>query len=72
VALQNAPLTVFNQDRESKYTWIHNPVLYDLHEMLGKHDRGVAYFIDITDRKQAELERERLLARERYYFKIAF
>ncbi|QYO62996.1 PAS domain S-box protein [Leptolyngbya sp. 7M] len=39
VALQNAPITVFNQDHELKYTWIHNPVLHDLHEMLGKHDR---------------------------------
>jgi PAS domain S-box-containing protein len=39
VALQNAPITVFNQDHELKYTWIHNPVLHDLQEMLGKHDR---------------------------------
>jgi PAS domain S-box-containing protein len=39
VALQNAPITVFSQDRELKYTWIHNPILYDLHEMLGKCDR---------------------------------
>ncbi|MCA1995070.1 MAG: PAS domain S-box protein, partial [Coleofasciculus sp. S288] len=39
VALQNAPITVFNQDCELKYTWIYNPVLYNLHEMLGKHDR---------------------------------
>jgi PAS domain S-box-containing protein len=39
VALQNAPITVFNQDRELKYTWIYNPVLHDLDEMLGKCDR---------------------------------
>ena len=39
VALQNAPITVFNQDCELKYTWIHNPVLHDLQEMLGKCDR---------------------------------
>jgi PAS domain S-box-containing protein len=39
VALQNAPIIVFNQDHELKYTWIYNPVLYELHEMLGKHDR---------------------------------
>jgi PAS domain S-box-containing protein len=39
VALQNAPIIVFNQDDELKYTWIHNPVLYELGEMLGKHDR---------------------------------
>jgi PAS domain S-box-containing protein len=39
VALQNAPITVFNQDHELKYTWIYNPILYDLQEMLGKHDR---------------------------------
>lgn len=39
VALQNAPITVFNQDCELKYTWLHNPVLYDLNEMIGKGDR---------------------------------
>ncbi|NJL37175.1 MAG: PAS domain S-box protein [Leptolyngbyaceae cyanobacterium SM1_4_3] len=39
VALQNAPIIVFNQDHELKYTWIHNPVLHGSHEMLGKHDR---------------------------------
>jgi PAS domain S-box-containing protein len=38
VALQNAPITVFNQDRDLRYTWIHNPVVYELHEMLGKRD----------------------------------
>jgi PAS domain S-box-containing protein len=39
VALQNAPITVFNQDCELKYTWIYNPVLHELDEMLGKCDR---------------------------------
>jgi PAS domain S-box-containing protein len=39
VALQNAPISVFNQDHELKYTWIYNPALYNLSEMLGKHDR---------------------------------
>lgn len=39
VALQNAPITVFNQDCKLKYTWLHNPVLYDLNEMIGKGDR---------------------------------
>ena len=39
VALQNAPITVFSQDGELRYTWLHNPVLYSLDEMLGKHDR---------------------------------
>ncbi|RUR84200.1 hypothetical protein PCC6912_17940 [Chlorogloeopsis fritschii PCC 6912] len=39
VALQNAPITVFNQDCELRYTWIHNPVMHDLDEMIGKCDR---------------------------------
>lgn len=39
VALQNAPITVFSQDRQLKYTWIYNPVLHDFQNLLGKHDR---------------------------------
>ena len=33
---------VFEQDRELRYTWIHNPALADqLHPLLGKRDRDV-------------------------------
>lgn len=39
VALQNAPITVYSQDRDLNYTWIYNPALLDLQEMLGKCDR---------------------------------
>ncbi|MBD2206341.1 PAS domain S-box protein [Calothrix sp. FACHB-1219] len=49
VALQNKPITIFNQDRELKYTWIYNPVLHKLEEMLGKCDR------DFLAPKEAEI-----------------
>ena len=39
VALQNTPIVVFNQDRDLRYTWIHNPKLgYSIAEVLGKTD----------------------------------
>jgi formate hydrogenlyase transcriptional activator len=38
VALKDSPITVFNQDRELRYTWIYNPQLYWHHEILGKTD----------------------------------
>jgi PAS domain-containing protein len=28
VALKDSPITVFNQDRDLRYTWIYNPQLY--------------------------------------------
>lgn len=122
VALKNSPLTVFNQDRELRYTWIYNPIPhYAVDSVLGKRDEDLVsaedatvlsrikwqvletgvgrreevkltpdgqdwYFdltveplrdqgnqvigitcacVDISDRKQAEAERERLLAGER-------
>lgn len=38
-ALQTSPVVVFNQDRELRYTWIHNPTSgFDAHQMLGKRD----------------------------------
>ncbi|MFQ4146158.1 PAS domain S-box protein [Chlorogloeopsis sp. ULAP02] len=58
VALQNAPITVFNQDRELKYTWIHNPILYDLHEMLGKRDRD---FLPPQDAELLTVIKQRVL-----------
>ncbi|NES94965.1 MAG: GAF domain-containing protein [Desertifilum sp. SIO1I2] len=43
VALKNAPITVFNQDRDLRYTWIENPAFGDLEEaILGKGDRDLA------------------------------
>lgn len=122
VALKNSPLTVFNQDRELRYTWIYNPTPnYEVDFVIGKRDEDLLsaedarvlssikqqvletgmgrreevkltveerdwYFdltveplrdqanqvigitcacVDISDRKQAEAERERLLAGER-------
>jgi formate hydrogenlyase transcriptional activator len=37
VAINNSPTTVFTQDRDLRYTWIHNPTFpLPLHEKLGK------------------------------------
>ena len=41
VALKDSPITVFNQDRDLRYTWIYNPQLYWQHEVLGKTDEEV-------------------------------
>ena len=38
VALKDSPITVFNQDRDLRYTWIYNPQLYWQHEVIGKTD----------------------------------
>jgi PAS domain-containing protein len=38
VALKDSPITVFNQDRDLRYTWIYNPQLYWQHEAIGKTD----------------------------------
>ena len=38
VALKDSPITVFNQDRDLRYTWIYNPQLYWQHDVLGKTD----------------------------------
>ena len=38
VALKDSPITVFNQDRDLRYTWIYNPQLYWPHEVIGKTD----------------------------------
>jgi len=40
------------------------PILIGGALLPGYNDRGVAYFLDITDRKQAEQEREQLLQQE--------
>jgi len=38
VALEDSPITVFNQDRDLRYTWIYNPQVYLEHDALGKTD----------------------------------
>jgi PAS domain S-box-containing protein len=38
VALKDSPITVFNQDRDLRYSWIYNPQLYWQHDVLGKTD----------------------------------
>jgi PAS domain S-box-containing protein len=41
VALRDSPITVFNQDRELRYTWIYNPQLYWQREVIGKTDEEI-------------------------------
>ena len=41
VALKNSPVTVFNQDRELRYTWIYNPDLYWKDDAIGKTDEEI-------------------------------
>ena len=41
VALQKSPISVFNQDRDLRYTWIYNPHLYWEQDVLGKTDEEV-------------------------------
>lgn len=41
VALKNSPITVFNQDRDFKYTWMYHPTQLDLSHILGKRDRDI-------------------------------
>jgi PAS domain S-box-containing protein len=41
VALKDSPITVFNQDRDLRYTWIYNPQLHWQHQVLGKTDEEV-------------------------------
>ncbi|MGL4375438.1 MAG: PAS domain-containing sensor histidine kinase [Microcoleaceae cyanobacterium] len=39
IALQSAPIVVFNQDRELRYTWVYHSLRnYHIQEMLGKLD----------------------------------
>jgi formate hydrogenlyase transcriptional activator len=41
VALKGSPVTVFNQDRDLRYTWIYNPHFYWQHDVLGKTDAEI-------------------------------
>lgn len=60
VALKNSPIMVFNQDRELRYTWLHNPKLaWAEIDPLGKTDAEVAAPADasrLTEIKQRVLE----------------
>lgn len=39
-ALKNSPITVFNQDRDLRYTWVYNPVLgFTVEAAIGKQDQ---------------------------------
>ncbi|MBE9227691.1 PAS domain S-box protein [Phormidium sp. LEGE 05292] len=59
IALENSPLTVFNQDRELGYTWVYNPQLgYKTEEILGKKDADLMHPDDaakLTEIKQRVL-----------------
>jgi formate hydrogenlyase transcriptional activator len=41
VALKDSPITVFNQDRDLRYTWLYNPQLYLQHDAIGKTDEEI-------------------------------
>ena len=41
VALKDSPITVFNQDRDLRYTWIYNPRTYWQQEVIGKTDAEI-------------------------------
>ena len=54
VALKDSPITVFNQDRDLRYTWIYNPQLYAQQEVLGKTDEelfGTKSAAELTELK---------------------
>ncbi|BAU66798.1 multi-sensor hybrid histidine kinase [Stanieria sp. NIES-3757] len=42
VALKSAPITLFNQDLELRYTWIYNPTNYRVEDVVGKRDEELA------------------------------
>ncbi len=57
-ALKNSPIVVFNQDRELRYTWIHNSALgYTHEEVLGKRDG------DLFERAEDAIETEAIKRR---------
>ncbi|HEV2397606.1 MAG TPA: PAS domain S-box protein [Candidatus Sulfotelmatobacter sp.] len=56
VALKDSPITVFNQDRDLRYTWIYNPQFYQDHEIIGKTDEDI--FSSKSARLLAELKRQ--------------
>jgi PAS domain S-box-containing protein len=38
VTLRNAPIAIFQQDRDLRYTWMHNPPTFTLENIVGKTD----------------------------------
>src|SRR5438445_9930903 len=38
VALKDSPITVFNQDRDLRYTWVYNPQSHCREDIIGKTD----------------------------------
>jgi len=58
IALKDSPISVFNQDRDLRYTWTYNPQLYWQQEVLGKTDDellGVSKAAKLTDLKRKVL-----------------
>ncbi|WP_017298379.1 hybrid sensor histidine kinase/response regulator [Nodosilinea nodulosa] len=42
IALKSAPITLFNQDQELRYVWVHNPTHnYSKDQMLGRRDEDL-------------------------------
>ncbi len=41
VALKDSPITVFNQDRDLRYTWLYNPRSYWQDSMIGQTDEEI-------------------------------
>jgi len=59
VALKDSPITVFNQDRDLRYTWIYNPQLYWQTEAIGLTDAeliGVKKAAALIDLKRRVLK----------------
>ncbi len=59
VALKDSPITVFNQDRDLRYTWIYNPHLYWQKEIIGRSDEeiiGAERARSLVDLKRRVLE----------------
>lgn len=43
IALRSAPITLYTQDLDLRYTWVHNPQPnYSVEQVLGKHDAELA------------------------------
>jgi len=67
-ALANTAIVLFEQDRDLRYTWIHNPPLgYEAHRIVGKNDvelMGPDYAADIVAKKRRVLATGRALQTE--------
>ncbi len=59
VALQDSPITVFNQNRDLQFTWVYNPHFVPAEEMIGKTDAdlfGAKKAARLTHLKQSVLD----------------